>query len=381
MTDLLHAAVRGYAERLHAAIGDGHHVASPLGAWLVLALAASAARSDEAERLAEVLGMPVDEAARTARALLDDPHPAVAAAAAVWTAATSSGPAAEWLAALPDPVERGPVPDQAGADDWARRHTHGLIEQFPIGMDRSWDCVLAGALATRISWSHPFGTTGPEEFRTGWRSRVATVLRTPGHGHYGMVVRHPRAGNVAVHRAHSDGLDVTSVIAETGVPATEVLAAAHEIAADPRSRTSLFDLPLGDGPLWTITEADGIAGEEVAAVLPAWSANSVHDLTPPEFGFGPVAAVLGRLFGADQWDARQAAAARFHREGFEAAAVTALAVGLSFAQHGKRRSALLRFDHPYAAVASVSDGPASPWTGLPVFSAWITEPEDATVPG
>ncbi len=36
-------AVIGYAERLHRAIGDEHHVAAPLGAWVVLALAATAA--------------------------------------------------------------------------------------------------------------------------------------------------------------------------------------------------------------------------------------------------------------------------------------------------------------------------------------------------
>ena len=33
------ACVSGYAARLHAAIGTRHHVASPLGAWLLLALA------------------------------------------------------------------------------------------------------------------------------------------------------------------------------------------------------------------------------------------------------------------------------------------------------------------------------------------------------
>ena len=53
------------------------------------------------------------------------------------------------------------------------------------------------------------------------------------------------------------------------------------------------------------------------------------------------------------------------------------------------RTAELRFGQPYAVVA-VTTGPddhtwrytpkASPWRGLPVFSAWITQPEDADDP-
>ena len=54
---------------------------------------------------------------------------------------------------------------------------------------------------------------------------------------------------------------------------------------------------------------------------------------------------------------------------------------------GLMRTAELRFGHPFAAVASGQDhhggehasGP-SPWHGLPVFSAWITQPEDADDP-
>ena len=41
---------------------------------------------------------------------------------------------------------------------------------------------------------------------------------------------------------------------------------------------------------------------------------------------------------------------------------------------------LLRFGHPYAVVAVTTDptGGAGPWHGLPVFSAWVSEPEEAT---
>jgi hypothetical protein len=393
--ELLPVVVSGYARRLHAAIGDTHHIASPLGAWLVLALAGEAARGPEADRLGTVLGMPTADAARFARELLDNPHPAVTAAAAAWatapstptpavgaTAATATAPAspaADWLAGLPAAVARGPVPSQAEADAWAREHTYGLIDRFPIDMGGGWLCVLASALVTRISWSPAFDTTGADVFRSEWRDRVLTVLRTPQRGHECVVARHPDAGDIAVHRAHAEGLTVTSVIAAPKVPAGQVLAAAHDAALGRIDRYSLFDLVLGDGPSWTVTESEGEAGaERVAAVLPAWTATSEHDLRPPSLGFADAAGVLGRLFGGTEWEAVQAATARYHRTGFEAAAVTAVATRLSFRppQPGLQRDALLRFDRPYAVVATATSRETSPWSGLPVFSAWVTKPDE-----
>ena len=427
-TDALADALSAYAARFHAAVGPRHHVASPLGAWLLLALVAAAdeasgpadrtrARAADAgpttgaeaeaaagaagvgagatagaagvraeaaanaaagrgaaESLAEALGMPGEAAARRARELLDHPHPAVAAATAAWTRAAPAA-AARWLAALPASVERGPVPSQDAADAWARQHTLDMIDHFPLTLDHTVLCVLANALATRISWTHPFTTTGSDVFRSDWRERVATVLRTPDRGHTCAIARHPVAGEVALHRAGAEGLAVTSVVAAPHVPAAAVLAAAHDAARDRVEHLSLADLPLGDGPAWTVTESTG-SGDRVSAVLPAWSATSEHDLRAPSFGFDAAAAVLARLFDAAEWDATQAATARYHREGFEAAAVTAVAVRMSFRPPGRRREAQLRFDHPYAVVATATgDGP---WAGLPVFSAWVTDPGPPT---
>jgi hypothetical protein len=120
-------------------------------------------------------------------------------------------------------------------------------------------------------------------------------------------------------------------------------------------------------------------------VLPAWSARSTHQLTDPRLGFAAVRHVLGPL---GPWQARQAAMARYTRTGFEAGAVTggAVAAGVVAGKPGVRRTAELRFGHPYAVVAVTADkprhldnmAPRSPWHGLPVFSAWVTYPQDAT---
>jgi hypothetical protein len=48
-----------------------------------------------------------------------------------------------------------------------------------------------------------------------------------------------------------------------------------------------------------------------------------------------------------------------------------------FSRSGQQRVAELRFGHPYAAVAVTSDPSGGSWQGVPVFSAWITEPVNA----
>lgn len=380
-----------YADRF-AALGRGeHHVSSPLAAWLVLALAAPAAREESADRLTDVLGTDLETAHRAATRLLAESHPAVSAAAAAWADPGLTG-LAPWLATLPDTVETGAIPTRAQADEWARDHTFGLIEKFPISPDNIL-ILLASALATRVTWLEPFELAAAPELRGPWSTRLSRVLRTP-RGHAGQrryITDTARAGRVAVHAALADGLEVTSVIADASVAAADVLAAAHEVVlarAEPGGTTqvSLFDLPLGDHPLWTITEEQASArGERLDALLPAWHAESTHELlSVPGLGFDVAGAILQRLADVtDGIDAKQTAVARYTRYGFEAAAVTGLAIPASavMRQPGPFRTGTVRFGHPYAVVAAASGPSGSPWNGLPVFAAWITEPDDANDEG
>ena len=390
----IRAGLISYAGRLHAAIGQRHHVASPLAAWLLLALCAPAAGGADRAMLAEVLGCDPEAARQAAADLLSRPHPQVAAAAAVWQARhVPAGPRFEqWRAALPAAVQTGDLPAPAELDSWARQHSFGLIERFPVQVDPRVYLVLATALATRVSWQVPFGLAPARELGAAspWASRLRQVLRTPEHGHVQFIAAQD-PGDLAVHIAAADGLIVCSVAAAPDVPAAGVLAAAYRIGcahadgADIRRRP-LSELPLGDGPLWAIREELSARDSQDActAVLPAWSARSHHDLgSDPALGF---AAAARALAGANPAEARQAAMARYHRTGFEAAAVTATAVRMSVVRgRGPRRVAELRFGHPYAVVAVATSQPErparqhgrSPWHGLPVFSAWVAEPEDA----
>jgi hypothetical protein len=405
-----------YAERFHTALGDGHHVASPLGAWLLLALAASAARGDERAQLVDVLGIDVDQAAATARALLSELHPLVGAAAAVWHRPEVITDALNaWLRALPDAIETGGMPTQVEADAWAREHTLGLIGEFPLELTEDVKVVLASALATRVSWFAPFELVPAAQLGAGsrWATEITHALRTPRHPLTGgslhdVFIASTTAGDVGVHTAlarheannASIGLHVTTVIAAPDVAAADVLGVAYDLATAPMrggliTRRSLFDLPLGDGAAWTITEepADPTTNdppERAFAVLPAWSARSDHDLSAPALGFPAAATALEAVLPAADWqfEARQSVMARYDRTGFEAAAVTALAMLRSKVTSMSRmnRTVEVRFGHPFAVVAVTSDtrwDPATnevrsgPWHGVPVFSAWVTEPDDA----
>ncbi len=393
------AVIARYAERFDSAVtAGGHGVSSPLGAWLLLALVGPAATGEQGIVIESLLGTDVVDAAQRADSLLADPPAVVGAAAAVWARSQFLTAEAEvWLTDLPGPVEQGDVPDQASADEWARRHTHGLIDRFPIALDPLTALVLASALVTRVSWEEPFDVVASSEMGGPWPERVNSALSAP--------PRHERflaasaAGDVAVHAARStDGLLVVSVIAAPNVNAGAVLVAAHEVAAalverDASARRSLFDLPLGDGHSWTIIErvverpASGPDRVEYvrSLVLPAWDARSEHDLLSADVGFAEAAAVLERFadpaFAPFTFDARQVAMASYTRLGFEAAAVTAIGMRAGSAAPQRRtvteRLADIRFAHPYAVVAVVEPAASTTWAGVPVFSAWVADPSEA----
>jgi Serpin (serine protease inhibitor) len=411
----LAALVSSYSRRVNPAVLEQHagaSVSSPLGVWLLLAACVSGAGGADRTALEEVLGCAGEEASELLAMFMRSAPPALKAAIAVWTrAADQTEDLAGWVRSLPSEVEAGSMPSQREADQWADTRTLGLIKTFPLAIDDDTRIVLASALATKVSWKTPFGVVPAEEhLGTGspWRGTVARLLwdKRP---HLALIARSPAAGLVAVHQARAtEDLTVISVSASPDVPRTAVLEAAHEVAASARQglsadACSLFDLPIGEGHSWQITEqevATHEAGQQIeripGASLPAWHIESKLDLLRSEsFGAGPALAAIREMIGRrpdDETSAVQAAVASFTREGFEAAAVTGFAVRASARrrdpqERGTERQAILRFDHPYAAVA-IAGRPSSPnltaatrsqsaYTGLPLFSAWIHEPQEA----
>ncbi len=408
--------VGAYARRIHPAVAaqhEGSWICSPLGVWLLLAACVSAAQGDDRRALEGALGCSAAEAGGLLAAFMGVSLPALAAAIAVWARPTDATPAFDsWVRSLPPEVESGLMPTPAEANEWADRHTNGLIDRFPATIDALTRIVLASALATKVSWAAPFGLV-PAADHLGadspWRAHVQRLLWDGAAGDRAMLARTRAAGLVAVHHAVArEGLVVVSVSAEPSMAPDVVLDAAHEIAAPGVSGTvpaacSLFELPLGMGHSWEIVEREirthhvGERVERISGVsLPSWRAQSELDLLRSElFGCAPALAALRRLIGprpVDRTEAAQTAVASFTRYGFEAAAVTAFAVRvcarLAPRHVGIERAATLRFDHPYAAVAiavgagepasvrSRGDSTRPTLEGLPVFGAWVHDPQE-----
>ena len=329
---------------------------------MVVALCATLAGDEQARgELAGVLGADPLPAAAFAARLLAGPHPLVTAGAGAWVRpARETTRVKQWQAELPAAVDTGDIPAQEEIDRWAAERTAGLIERFPIDLSEDVVCLLATALATKVSGEVPFevvdaAALGPSRWPAGLRRVLRPPPGDPRHRQY--LAASGRAGTVGVHLASArGGLLVGSVIAaDPAVPAGDVLAAADEIVtAEARRppgvpRLSLFDLPLGEGPVWSISEqpADTTAPdgreEQVVSVLPAWSARTSLDLSGEALGFAAAARAIAGALELREWryDARQAAMARYSAIGFEAAA----------------------------------------WHGLPIFSAWVSEATDTDPTG
>jgi Serpin (serine protease inhibitor) len=415
-SDRVAALVEAYTRRVYPAVLEQHpgaSVSSPLGLWLLLAACASGATGEYRSALEKALGCSTEEATRALAAVVASPPPALKAAIAVWVAvADATERLASWVRALPSGVESGFMPTKSQADAWADRHTLGLIKSFPLRVDAATRIVLACALATKVSWQIPFEVVPATEHLgegSPWRGLVKRLLWD---GHLqgdAMIVRTGPAGLVAVHHAvAAEDLTVISVSADPEIRREAVLEAAHEVAWFARSDSrppacSLFDLPLGQGHSWQITEREVVtyqSGQRVERItgvsMPAWRIESKIDLqASPLFAAAPALEAVRELIGPspdDDSEAVQASVAAFTRYGFEAAALTALGVRTSAMpaprESGIERSAILRFDHPYAAIAIAgrvplrrlpgqTAEPRSPFAGLPMFTAWVQEPQEA----
>jgi len=285
----------------------------------------------------------------------------------------------------------------------------GLINQFPVAITPLTRLVLASALATKVSWQERLEVVPAAEHvrdPSPWADRVQNVLLDRAPVVPLMLARTEAAGVVAVHFAvATEDVAVLSVAADTSVDRGTAFEAAYEIAERCRdddlagARCSLFDLPLGEGHSWEITEREvatftaGERSEEIeGAVLAAWSVRGDLDLKTGGFGIEPALdALLGRIGPSplgDESVAVQSALASYTPTGFEAAAMSILSLRVgSLAlpmEKGLERRARLIFDHPFPAIALA--GTTSDFTraraghtnmfGLPLFGVWVAEPAE-----
>lgn len=374
--------LNAYTEKLARSLGVEADVFSGASAWLLLAFLASAAKGRDLEDMEEALGMPAEYAGEVARALLAAPPSAVRSALAVWGENLTDA-FKIWKAALPAGVTAGPVPSQADADLWASENTSGMIKRFPVDLSPTAEFVLASALACESNWKAPLRVVPAAALSGPFSGMIRECMVAPKSDRT-LILDTASAGLVGAHsKLTSDGLTVLSVIAGQDVSRSDTVEAVEEIVAFLTGRpssvreVSLAELPAeGDFP-WEVEEVRSPSpADSFTVYLPAWVASSQSVDLSAAPGF-PAAARTALSFVSDPVgvQSRQSAVAQFGPEGFSAAAVSAVSVFAGNAFSPREFPALeatLRFGHPYAVTAFVSE--PGPWDGVQVFSAWVSKP-------
>ncbi|MCX4539707.1 serpin family protein [Streptomyces sp. NBC_01565] len=368
--------------------GERDSVLTAAGVWPLLALLADGAGGPAREELAGALGIPAGSAAKAARELLG----ALAgvrglqAATGLWAKA---GLALEerWLAELPQGA-RGELSgdteaDTKSLDAWASERTGGLIEKMPVELGEETLLVLASALALRLTWADTFTEWAGPAYDGPWAGKPLRWLHRTTAALEDVRVTDGASGPVTLLRvAGADEVDVHLVLGPAASPPGEVLAAGIAAVEGAVPAADGTTLPEGTpGPGLTIRTVDSYSPRPVLRVrTPAFSLLVEHDLLEHAglFGLESASGAEGDHFpGVSRLplvigSARQAAMARFHATGFEAAAVTAIAAqprgGMPRAGH-RARHAEAAFTSPFGFLA------VHRTSRLVLAAGWVADPD------
>ncbi|GAA2135101.1 serpin family protein [Glycomyces algeriensis] len=363
-------------------------VSSGLGIWPLLAALATGAVGATRDELLTAAGIDAEQSAKLPAALLEAARstPAIRLALAVWAGSrVTLDP--EWTANLPvdavGSLTGDAAADKAALDEWASRNTGGLIERMPLDFGQPIDLVLASALSVRTTWTTPFADAA-RAFKQGpWaglgrcRALTATLrddlLRV--------------AADASVLTVPGDGdIDVLLGLGRDGLAPQAVMNALIDAATDLAWGRSSTGLAVGE---WAV----GVEVTEYQAVRPQTGpeveVQTVRFKLDADLDLSEDAAALGLVTASDedraQFDrlaaepvyvtqAKQTATSIFSATGFEAAAVTAIAMtraaGFVKPKHRHVRASI-SFDRPFAYLARHRP------SGLILIAGWVEEPERA----
>lgn len=173
------------------------------------------------------------------------------------------------------------------------------------------------------------------------------------------------------------------VLAEPGAAPGDVLATGIAEVTGALASSTAGELPDGAaGPGLSLSTVDSTSSEPVVRIgTVAFDLRAEHDLLRDAelFGLASAAARPGHFPGISSvslavGSARQSAVARFHAEGFEAAAVTAVGMfrGAARVRSYRVRQAEFKVDRPFGFLAVDRE------SGLVLFAGWVTDPDTLT---
>ncbi|MFD6349842.1 serpin family protein [Streptomyces roseolus] len=363
-------------------------VLSAATVWPLLAFLAEGAAGPARAELEDAVGMPADRAAEAARGLLGAWDRIRGSSAAIGLWARPGLPLRErWVAGLPGAAfgrfTGDDAADEAALDAWAAERTGGLVPAMPVRLDEDVLLVLAAAQTLRTRWLRPFRQyemapeSGPWAGRPLARlGRLTALLDRVG-------VAETPAGPLTVLRVLGDtGVDVHLLLGEEGAAPGAVLAAGIGVAGGAHPVVTGDVLPFGEaGPGLRVGRAlSTVRDAQLAVTASPFDLASEHDLLAVPGVFGLAAATddaAGHFPGVSDGPlaigrAAQAGTARFTRDGFEAASVTAF-VGIAGGAAEPRpryrvRRVELDVDRPFGFLA------VHRTSRLVLSAGWVAEP-------
>ncbi|MCX5402838.1 proteinase inhibitor I4 serpin [Streptomyces sp. NBC_00335] len=355
------------------------------GLWPLLALLADGADGPARTELEQALGIPADTAARAARELLTalEGVRGLRAATGVWARRDLPLETA-WSDRLPagtrSVLTGDEDTDRKALDAWAAERTGGLVEQMPVEVGPHVDLVLASALALCLTWEKPFAERQVQPPHGPWNGRRLRGLAVTHTFPERLRVARGPAGPVTLLRVPgAHGTDVHLLLGEPGAAPGDVLAAGIAEVTGALASSTARELPDGAaGPGLSLRTVDSTGPEPLVRITTvAFEIRAEHDLLLHSelFGLTSAAAGPGHFPGISSvplavGSARQSAVARFHAEGFEAAAVTAVALprGAARVRSHRVRQAEFEVDRPFGFLALDRE------SGLVLFAGWVTDP-------
>lgn len=355
-----------------ATFGGEDAVVSGAGLWPLLAVLAGAASGVARDELAAAVGVSAEQAHAAGLEMLKslDTSREVSTAIGAWVRAGLTL-REEWVRSMPTGTVEV-LGDPAALDAWANEKTQGLIKKFPVPVTADTALALATALMARTRWSKAFDEiryapkTGP------WQ----------GHQGPGLYRTNSPDGSVSVldddvTRVIVTGkgeLDVHLLIGADPPHGLATGLAALDGAVEVRT-----ELPVGtSAPCLSVSRRETFgAGDSVVLTLPPFEIEDKHNLAryAALFGLSTAMSVPGSHFTGLAADplavdaAGQDVIARFDAEGFEAAAVTAVAMRFgSIPQKTWATITSVNIDRPFGFLAV--DRP----TGLVLVAGQVTKP-------
>jgi serine protease inhibitor len=368
-------AVNDLTGRWVRSLPPGNSVVSGLGLWPLLAILATAADEPGRAELAAAADVTAADGSRLAAQLISslDSSTDLHAALGVWVSEQLKL-AESFSDVVPAPVvgmlTGQSAVDKPRLDEWAAEHTDGLIRQMPVDISPDVMLVLASALCLRTTWVRPF-TEQVKHVGSGawagswhWLERTDTDLDSVRRYDDLTVVTVRGDADVDVLLGVGGGVDGLLDAAarpRDGVPGSALIDGSDVVAPGVRLGKTTASRP------------------DVRLSLPSFEVSASHDLLESAelFGLSAVSSGSQGHFSAISPEplaigqAKQEVLARFFATGFEAAAVTSMAMTRAAMVTRQERRLDVVLDQPFAFAAVLRE------SRLPIVAGWIESPTEA----